>query len=194
MIEHTINNNNNFINAWYMQNKLICDDLINLFENSKEKQQGTLGFKNNRIDIKQKNSTDLFLNNYINEICVVDYLKELSNIVNEYKKKYIYSDKHQNNWGLTEIFKIQRYLPNEGYHMWHTERQGYSSCKRHLTFMTYLNDVTDAGETEFYYQKLKVKPQKGLTLIWPVDWTHTHKGNPSPSQEKAIITGWYSFV
>ena len=31
--------------------------------------------------------------------------------------------------------------------------------------MTYLNDIKDGGETEFYYQKLKVKPEKGLTLI-----------------------------
>ena len=60
--------------------------------------------------------------------------------------------------------------------------------------MTYLNDVTDDGETEFYYQKIKVKPQKGLTLIWPADWTHTHRGNTSKTQDKYIITGWYSFI
>ena len=59
--------------------------------------------------------------------------------------------------------------------------------------MTYLNDIEDGGETEFLYQKIKVKPRKGLTLIWPVDWTHTHRGIVSPSQEKTIITGWYEF-
>jgi hypothetical protein len=42
--------------------------------------------------------------------------------------------------------------------------------------MTYLNDVTDGGETGFFYQDVKIKPQKGLTLIWPAIWTHTHKG------------------
>ena len=60
--------------------------------------------------------------------------------------------------------------------------------------MFYLNDVEDEGETEFYYQKLKVKPKKGLTLIWPADWTHTHRGIPSKTQEKYIATGWYSFT
>ena len=60
--------------------------------------------------------------------------------------------------------------------------------------MTYLNDVIDRGETEFFHQKIKVKPKKGLTLIWPVDWTFYHRGIPSPTQEKYIITGWYCFT
>jgi hypothetical protein len=59
--------------------------------------------------------------------------------------------------------------------------------------MTYLNDVDDGGETFFYYQDLKIKPKKGLTLIWPVDWTHTHCGIVSPTQTKYIVTGWISF-
>ena len=46
--------------------------------------------------------------------------------------------------------------------------------------MTYLNDVNDYGETEFYYQKLKIKPEKGKTVIWCADWTHTHRGISSP--------------
>ena len=59
--------------------------------------------------------------------------------------------------------------------------------------MTYLNDVSDGGETAFLYQNVKVKPEKGLTLIWPAEWTHTHKGMVSMTQTKYIITGWYSF-
>ena len=58
--------------------------------------------------------------------------------------------------------------------------------------MTYLNNV-DEGGTEFYYQKMITPAKKGLTLIWPTDWTHTHKGQISKTQEKFIITGWYSF-
>ena len=64
---------------------------------------------------------------------------------------------------------------------------------RHLVWMTYLNDIEEGGETEFYYQKLKVKPRKGLTLIWPVDWTHTHRGIGATEEEKIILTGWFSF-
>ena len=61
--------------------------------------------------------------------------------------------------------------------------------------MTYLNDITgEGGETQFYFQKIDVKPQKGLTLIWPSDWTHTHRGNPAIDEEKMIITGWIHYA
>ena len=62
-----------------------------------------------------------------------------------------------------------------------------------LVFMTYLNDVLDGG-TEFKYQKLITKAKKGLTLIWPSDFTHTHKGQISNTSEKYIITGWFSYI
>ena len=47
---------------------------------------------------------------------------------------------------------------------------GQPEGSRHLVFMTYLNDVSDAGGTEFYHQGLVVQPVKGLTLLWPSDW------------------------
>ena len=65
--------------------------------------------------------------------------------------------------------------------------------RRLLVFMTYLNDVEDGGETEFLYQNLKVKPEKGKTLIWPSEWTHTHRGLTSKSESKFIVTGWFEF-
>lgn len=60
--------------------------------------------------------------------------------------------------------------------------------------MTYLNTVTDEGGTEFLNQELKISAEKGKTVIWPADWTHTHRGVASPTQEKYIITGWLSFI
>jgi hypothetical protein len=60
--------------------------------------------------------------------------------------------------------------------------------------MTYLNTIKDGGETEFLYQKIKFKPKKGLSLIWPTDFTHTHRGIPSPTEEKMIVTGWLNFI
>ena len=63
---------------------------------------------------------------------------------------------------------------------------------RHLVFMTYLNDVENGG-TEFYYFPDTMYKQKGLTIIWYVGWTHTHRGVVNDVDEKYIITGWYSF-
>ena len=67
-------------------------------------------------------------------------------------------------------------------------------CNRHLVFMTYLNDVNNGGETEFLNQRIKFKPQKGLTLVWPADWTHSHRGLVSLTETKYITTGWLNFI
>ena len=76
---------------------------------------------------------------------------------------------------------------------YHFEKTGGKSVKRHLVFQTYLNTVEDAGETEFFYQQYRCKAAKGKTVIWPVVWTHTHRGIVSPTEDKYIVTGWYSF-
>ena len=59
--------------------------------------------------------------------------------------------------------------------------------------MTYLNNVKDGG-TEFKYQNITAPAHKGLTLIWPAIWTHTHRGQISQTESKTIITGWFSYV
>jgi hypothetical protein len=95
---------------------------------------------------------------------------------------------------MSAPWNVQHYLPGKHYSAWHCENNGEPLFRyRHLAFMTYLNDVTDGGETEFLYQTTKVRPEKGLTLIWPAHWTHTHRGLPSPTQDKYVTTGWYEF-
>ena len=59
--------------------------------------------------------------------------------------------------------------------------------------MTYLNDVSEGGETEFPMFGLKVKPEMGKTLIWPAEWTHAHLGAIVKTGKKYIITGWMHF-
>ena len=59
--------------------------------------------------------------------------------------------------------------------------------------MTYLNDVSEGGPTDFDHFGIEVQPKKGLTLIWPAEWTHAHKGNVVTWGSKYIITGWMKF-
>jgi len=124
---------------------------------------------------------------------IIAYYNELDKILNSYKKLYPYCNDIHEPWAINEDWNIQRYKPNEGFYEWHSERIDAHNSKRHLVFMTYLNDVNDGGETEFYHQKLKVKPKKGLTVIWPSEWTFTHRGHTTIDEDKYIITGWYQF-
>jgi hypothetical protein len=188
--EHSINKLNNFISGWYLNKDLLCDNLIKYYETNPFKHKGKVG-SIGEIKTSIKDSTDLYIIDFQNPI-INEYLEQLSLVLKEYKKKYIYTDINQCCWSL-KPFNIQRYLPTEGFHAWHTEKFDINSSKRHLTFMTYLNNVNDGGETEFFYQQLKIKPEKGLTLIWGTDWTFTHRGIPSKTETKYITTGHFHY-
>lgn len=90
-------------------------------------------------------------------------------------------------------FKMQKTNLREGYHVWHYESANRELSCRLLTWMLYLNDVEEGGETEFLYQSMRVKPKQGTLLIWPAGFTHTHRGNPPLSNTKYIVTGWTEF-
>jgi hypothetical protein len=183
--------NNNFIDTFYIDKK-VCKNLLNYFNENKHltKEGGSYG------KIKTKKSTDLHIDPSSTEFEVVDYLKELNKCLEKYKKKYPVLNSDLSYWGITEMFNIQKYKKNEGFPCWHIEHSNENllPSKRMLVFMTYLNDVNTDGETEWKYQKLKVKPKIGLTVLWPPYWTHLHRGIISKKEEKIIVTGWYSFI
>jgi prolyl 4-hydroxylase len=87
-------------------------------------------------------------------------------------------------------FNIQRYKTGEHFQQIHSERTSISTLHRIFAWMTYLNDVEGGGSTYFNHYDLEVQPKKGLTLIWPAEWTHSHRGNILKSGSKYIITGW----
>jgi hypothetical protein len=90
--------------------------------------------------------------------------------------------------------KLQKTPPRGGYHFWHCEHFNQQSGPRVLAWMVYLNDIPPGeGETEFIWQKLRIQPEAGKCLIWPTQFTHTHRGNPVYSTDKYIATGWYTF-
>ena len=188
----------NFIREDFLDDLSICDQLIDLYKNNDNKKPGCSGYVD-KVQPDVKKSTDLSLDpndaNQVSAEPIQKYFVNLQNILKRYIEQYEFCNEG-NPFYITEKFNIQHYKPNEGYYKWHCERCNniYPIRDRHLVWMTYLNDLTDEGGTEFYYQNLKVKPQKGKTLIWPADWTHTHRGLVSKTQEKYIITGWFNYV
>jgi hypothetical protein len=179
-----------FILQDYLQNIDVCDSLIEYHKNSGRKVHGLVGDYEIRPDIKQ--STDVAL---LDGILRNNYLNLLQIVLEKYMQVFPYSNLYCP-FEIVETINIQHYKPNEGFKAWHTERTFPNPPRgaRHLVFMTYLNDVKDGGQTEWFHQKLKVKPKKGLTVIWPADWTYTHRGIPSPTEEKYIVTGWFNYV
>lgn len=184
----------NFIEHYFIDLK-VCDDLITYHKKNKEYKTPGYSTGNegvSKIDKNVKDSTDVVVYNSSKNKIILKYFNELDKCLGEYHKKYnlicnLHSDIENN---------IQHYPPGGGFKKWHAERSIYNPDMnlRYLVYMTYLNDVKKGGETEFLYQKIAVKPKKGLTLIWPSDFTHTHRGVVAPNEDKYIITGWFNLV
>ena len=165
----------------------ICDDLIKYFHNDNTpKKQGKSG---GQVQLDKKSSTDapIYTSNFESQ----DYLRHLEIAFKIYTSKY---PSYPKNTNVYNGINIQHYNPGEGFRQWHHERDGgnFPSVARNLVFMTYLNDVPNGG-TEWMYQNYKSEAKKGLTVLWPSDFTHTHRGIISNTHEKYIITGWFIF-
>ena len=182
-----------FIYEWTIQDMSLCDDLIKYYkEHDEYKVPGVAG--SGDINKEVKDSMDIPFYPSSNSPIIKKYFQELQIGLDAYLAKYPYVNT-MHLWN-TDATNIQHYLPGGGFKRWHYERDSFAfpMVSRALVFMTYLNDVTDKGETEWFYQNKKIQPRKGLSAIWPVDFTHTHRGIPSPTQEKYIVTGWWNMT
>jgi len=195
MIEHKFPYES-FIGGWYISES-ICDDLIKLFHSAKEKGHTIIGLQKSfgklQIDKTRKDAEELVIKWNSTNNFILNYRVELQKVIENYAKKYD-AVNYQAGFNVNTNYNLQYYKPGGGFKVWHNERggSGGEESKRILVFMTYLNDVDDGG-TEFKNQNIISPAKKGLTLIWPTDWTHTHRGQVSMTKEKYIVTGWFSF-
>jgi len=89
--------------------------------------------------------------------------------------------------------KMQRTKPGQAFSNWHFEQMSRYTSMRILTFITYLNDIDEGGETEFLYYPKRIKPKKGRTILFPGSFSHTHRGNQPLKETKYILTGWVDY-
>lgn len=186
-----LNTLDGFIRGWYMSDLSVCDLLLEYFENNPDKYPGaTL----KGVEPQVKKSTNCRLED---PSLRGMYLRQLQTIAERYIEALPYCNYYVP-WSIVEPVQIQKYQTSEAFYTWHTERttKAYPTSARHLVFMTYLNTVPEGhgGETGFFHQRIGVRPEKGLTILWPADWTHTHRGRPSSTHEKTIVTGWFNFT
>lgn len=173
-----------------------CNHVISEFERLLNN-----GFCGNRQDVEgtpktQKEDNFYFLNlrNHVlspfNDVSVMKiFMTGLQNCFDEYADQYdVLKDL---NIKCTSV-KMQKTVPGAGYHIWHCEQNNDESANRCLVYSLYLNDIHDAGETEFLYQRLRIPPKENSIIIWPAAYTHTHRGNVvHGDKSKYIITGWF---
>ena len=176
----------------------LCDDYIKYFDDREQ-----AGFAKDRWTSQGQKSTimedaQLFLSNgaFLTDVDAMFISERFLKIFWEemyaaYAKKFsILTNYHPH-----KIYhlKIQKTAPTQGYHVWHSEHGSRDYATRILSFILYLNDVEEGGETEFLYMKKRVQAKKGRVLLWPAAFPHTHRGNPPLSGTKYILTGWVEF-
>ena len=183
----------NFIGSWMIETSL-CEDIIVNFENNEKKH--CQGVSASGLDLEIKNRLDRSISP--KELALPEnkiyreYFQSLFECYKEYNLQWPFLKSFVNELDIGK-FNIGKYMPGQHFQKIHCERSGIETLHRVFAFMTYLNDVKEGGSTYFSHYDLDIKPQKGLTLLWPAEWTHSHKGNILKSGLKYIITGWLTF-
>ena len=195
VVLNSANKNPNFIGSWTIEPTLICDDLISYFELNVLKQKS--GVAGGRVILDTKDSVDITIQP--KEIILPGneafkkYFDQLLECYKNYVEEWTFLKEISQKLEISS-FNLQRYKPGQHFKKIHTERLSLNSLHRIFAFMTYLNDVDEGGSTYFSHYDLEIQPRKGLTLIWPAEWTHAHRGNILKAGSKYIITGWINFA
>ena len=184
----------NFIGSWIIEPTL-CEEIIEYFEKNKHKQ--IQGLTSGGLNQKFKDRQDITLSpkelKFPKNKIYKEYFEILFNCYKDYNLQWPFLSNIVSHLDIGN-FNLGKYEPGQHFQRIHCERSGLNTLHRLFAFMTYLNNVEEGGSTYFNHYDLEIQPKKGLTLIWPAEWTHAHRGNTLISGSKYIITGWIHFA
>jgi len=184
-----------FIGCWHIEPLSLCEEVISFFENNYSKHktgrsgEGPKSSENKKSTDITVNPIDLRLSSHYS---IKKYMDALHSCYKDYLSLWPFLKGIMPQADIGS-FNIQRYLSGGHFKGIHTERTSIHTLHRVLVWMTYLNTVDEGGETFFPHYQLRIKPEKGKTLIWPADWTHAHSGEVVRAGSKYIITGWMHY-
>lgn len=168
-----------------------CDEVVRRFEAYPDHQRpGVIG-QTGDLEQSVKRTTDLVVSDK-EEWKDVDQLffRCMAAALGEFREAFPYFKGPFKDLG----YQVQRYLPGEFYH-WHIDGGSHQFSQRQLVALWYLNDVPGpGGETEFLFQDVSVRPEKGKLVLFPPFWTHEHRAAELRSGAKYIATTWVVFA
>lgn len=174
--------------------KELCVDIINLFENDPKCYSGVT---HSGLNPMIKDTTDLIITRSgpqwkkMNKVLTKELKMNVEKYISTFENKIDHTYKWCSSNLTTDAMQMQKYDKNKGKYVYH---QDYScdwknKKMRKLTFLWYINDVEEGGETEFFGNH-KIKPEAGKLILFPASWTCPHRGKMPISDDKYIITGW----
>lgn len=164
----------------------ICKEFIKIFEENKEKQVD--GITGKGLDADTKVTKEMYFN--------IEPFKKYDMFLFENLHTHLIKYIKINNLKFSNIddtgYQLQKYIANEGFYNMHYDSstliRNNMISNRVITYLWYLNDVEEGGETIF--TNFKIKPKTGSLLLFPATWTYIHAGAMPISNDKYIITGW----
>jgi prolyl 4-hydroxylase len=184
---------NNYLDIYKIYNFLSeeeCHDLIQSLQNETF-EKSTITNSNEKNKIRTSSTCHLFseknklYQDLNNKICKTIGVNETQSEISQVQKYNIGEEFKQHTDYFDENLECNKYyLGERGQRTW--------------TFMIYLNDVEEGGETYFPKINMKIKPICGTAIIWnnlindeKVNCYSLHQGLPVLKGEKIIITKWF---
>ena len=163
--------------------KNICNDVVNLFESSDIERRAT---PNNTPRLSQLNFTrKSYLNEELHKVICQYLLSAVDHYRFNIKSFYAFAPRNL----YFEHFRIKRYISEDADQFdTHVDVTNVSDECRYLSFMWYLNNVIDGGETEFTELDFKIQPKAGALLMFPPIWMFPHKGHLLNSGKKYLLS------
>lgn len=187
-----------------------CDQILERLERAKTLKLAYQGQSGSGInhDIKSSIDFDLLTSPIEDDVMfgygIIEKLNEI--VVEDYLNKFPHQNEYSGSEDLFlsqtfyELLQIQQYPKSTGhYNAWHAETGTFEMSRRLFSFLLYLDDVEEGGETDFLYatdkngEMLSIKPKKGTLLIHPASFPFIHRGRTPISNDKAILTTWLSY-
>ena len=163
-----------------------CDFFINYFEKNNFKHSGKT---NKGLSLNIKKAIECTIIDCSKTKYYIDKLRlAIYKNVEIYMKENNISFKNIPFYEINDLF-MKKYIKNDGKFEYHDDFNVKDKSVRIITYLFYLNDVEEGGETEFL-GTYKVKPEKGKMIIFPCSWTFPHSGKMPISNDKYIISGW----
>jgi prolyl 4-hydroxylase len=165
-----------------------CKFLIELFEDQKDKHEVILNDRKpnfTQFNLTENNNISTKVTNIHN--LLIKKTMDYRDLYYETYDKRVFPEKHS-----FEQFRIKRYIPNENQAFdTHVDVVDHETSRRYISFMWYLNDVDEGGETQFL--NLMIKPEQGKLIVFPPFWMFPHMGKDPISNPKYILSTYLHY-
>jgi hypothetical protein len=190
----------------YINSKSLCSELCNEIICKFNNESSVPGQTSLGIDKNIKDSLDFCIENtkgweHIYKMLKIELEHNINNYIDCLNDSIHYLPSNNNGvryllFSKTNIsydnitLQIQKYIKQTGKFIFHNDFHIMKNYHyRIFTYIWYLNDVFEGGETIFF-ENHKIIPKTGTLVIFPASWTYPHTGKVPISNDKYIITGW----